>query len=142
MQVGASAKPRVVIADDEKIIADTLAIILNQTGFEARAVYSGEQALELLYDFRPDMLVSDVMMGGMNGIETAIVARQKLPTCQILLISGHAVTAELLEETREKGHEFQILAKPVHPTDLIEKMRIQLKDASPRYQQLNSRHLQ
>ena len=46
-----------------------------------------------------------------------------LPNCKILLISGQAATADLLERARAQGHEFEILAKPVHPTDLLAKLR-------------------
>ena len=122
-QAATSAKPKVLVADDEQVIANTLAIILNQAGFEARAVYSGEKALESLDDFQPDMLISDVIMTGMTGIEAAIATRNKLPTCKILLFSGQAATADLLEKARQEGHEFEILAKPVHPTDLLAKLR-------------------
>ncbi len=116
-------KPRVLVADDEQVIANTLAIILNQAGFEARAVYSGEKAIEALETFSPDMLISDVIMTGMTGIEAAIATRKKLPNCKILLFSGQAATADLLEKARTEGHEFEILAKPVHPTDLLAKLR-------------------
>jgi CheY-like chemotaxis protein len=116
-------KPRVLVADDEQVIANTLAIILNQAGFEARAVYSGEKVIEALDTFHPDMLISDVIMTGMTGIEAAIQTRTKLPTCKILLFSGQAATADLLERARSQGHEFEILAKPVHPTDLLAKLR-------------------
>ncbi|MEG9437290.1 response regulator [Edaphobacter sp. HDX4] len=116
-------KPRVLVADDEQVIANTLAIILNQSGFEARAVFSGEKAVEILDTFQPDMLISDVIMTGMTGIEAAIVTRQRLPNCKILLFSGQAATADLLEKARVQGHEFEILAKPVHPTDLLAKLR-------------------
>lgn len=116
-------KPRVLVADDEQVIANTLAIILNQAGFDARAVFSGEKAVELLDSFQPDMLISDVIMTGMTGIEAAIITRDRLPKCKILLFSGQAATADLLEKARVKGHEFEILAKPVHPTDLLAKLR-------------------
>ena len=119
----ASTKPRVLVADDEQVIANTLAIILNQAGFEARAIYSGEKAIEALDAFHPDMLISDVIMTGMTGIEAAIQTRAKLPKCKILLFSGQAATADLLERARSQGHEFEILAKPVHPTDLLAKLR-------------------
>ena len=118
-----TAKLKVLVADDEQVIANTLAIILNQAGFEARAVFSGEKAVEAIDSFRPDMLISDVIMTGMTGIEAAIVARSKLPKCKILLFSGQAATADLLEKARQQGHEFEILAKPVHPTDLLAKLR-------------------
>jgi CheY-like chemotaxis protein len=114
------SKPRVLVADDEQVIANTLAIILNQAGFEARAVYSGEKAIDALDTFHPDMLISDVIM---TGIEAAIQTRAKLPKCKILLFSGQAATADLLERARTQGHEFEILAKPVHPTDLLAKLR-------------------
>jgi CheY-like chemotaxis protein len=117
------SKPRVLVADDEQVIANTLAIILNQAGFEARAVYSGEMVIEVLESFRPDMLISDVIMTGMTGIEAAIAVRKKMPGCKVLLFSGQAATADLLEKARADGHEFEILAKPVHPTDLLAKLR-------------------
>lgn len=118
-----TTKPRVLVADDEQVIANTLAIILNQAGFEAKAVYSGENAVETLDEFQPNMLISDVIMTGMTGIEAAIKIRAKLPACKILLFSGQAATADLLEKARSQGHEFEILAKPVHPTDLLAKLR-------------------
>jgi CheY-like chemotaxis protein len=118
-----STKQRVLVADDEQVIANTLAIILNQAGFEAKAVYSGESAVESLAEFQPNMMISDVIMTGMTGIEAAIKVRAQLPGCKILLFSGQAATADLLEKARAQGHEFEILAKPVHPTDLLAKLR-------------------
>jgi CheY-like chemotaxis protein len=119
------AKPKILVADDERVIADTLAMILNQSGFEARAVYSGEKALELASVFQPNMLISDVIMNDLNGIDAAIRIRQLLPTIKILLFSGQAATADLLEKARSQGYEFEILAKPVHPQDLLSKLRAQ-----------------
>jgi DNA-binding response OmpR family regulator len=116
-------KPKVLVADDERVIADTLAIILNQAGFDATAVYSGEKAVELAVSMKPDMLISDVMMPDLNGIDAAITVRRILPTCKILLFSGQAATADLLDRARSQGHEFEILAKPVHPQDLLAKLK-------------------
>jgi CheY-like chemotaxis protein len=98
-------------------------MILSQAGFETRAVYSGESALEIAPSFQPDMLISDVIMPGITGIETAIQVRAMLPYCKILLFSGQARTANLLEEARALGHEFDILAKPIHPADLLARIR-------------------
>jgi CheY-like chemotaxis protein len=96
-------KPRILVADDERVIADTLAMILNQSGFEARAVYSGEGALELAESFQPDMLISDVIMADLNGIDAAIRIRALLPGIKILLFSGQAATADLLERRAKKA---------------------------------------
>jgi DNA-binding response OmpR family regulator len=116
-------KRKVLIADDERVIADTLAIILNQHGFDATAVYSGERAVEVARTLEPDMLISDVIMTDLNGIDAAIQIRNLLPRCKILLFSGQAATADLLDRARTQGHEFEILAKPVHPQDLLARLR-------------------
>lgn len=119
----ATSKPKVLVADDERVIADTLTMILNQSGFDARAVYSGEKALEVARTFTPDMLISDVIMADLNGIDAAIRIRALLPGIKILLFSGQAATADLLEKARTQGYEFEILAKPVHPQDLLTRLR-------------------
>ncbi len=116
-------KPRILVVDDERRIADTLVIILNQNGFDASAVYTGTEAVDRARSSRPDLVISDVIMPDMNGIEAAIQIRNILPACKILLFSGQAATADLLEKARAEGHEFDILAKPVHPQDLLAKLR-------------------
>jgi len=122
-------KPRVLIADDEEVIADTLAMILSQAGFETQAVYSGEEALSILHDFNPDMLISDVIMSGITGIETAIRVRALLPSCKVLLFSGQATTRNLLDVASAQGYEFELLTKPIHPADLLARMRAVQEDA-------------
>jgi CheY-like chemotaxis protein len=116
-------RQKVLVADDEKVIADTLAIILTQNGFEATAVYSGTEAVERARVTSPDLVISDVIMPDMNGIQAAIQIRAMLPKTKILLFSGQASTADLLEDARKQGHEFDILAKPVHPQDLLAKLK-------------------
>ena len=117
------SKQRVLVADDERVIADTLSMILNQSGFETRVAYSGEQALEIAGEFHPEMLISDVIMAGVNGIDAAIEIRRMLPEIKVLLFSGQAATADLLEKARARGYDFEILAKPVHPQDLLARMK-------------------
>lgn len=116
-------KPRVLVVDDERVIADTLSIILNQNGFDASAVYTGNEAVRIASEVKPQLVISDVIMPGMSGIEAAIEIRQILPDCKVLLFSGQAATADLLERARTMGHEFEILAKPVHPQDLLARLR-------------------
>lgn len=123
MSAPQNSKPKVLVVDDERVIADTLAIILNQHGFDAAAVYTGSAAVEKAKTAHPDLIISDVIMPDMNGIEAAIHIRKFLPSCKILLFSGQAATADLLESARAQGHEFEILAKPVHPADLLAKLK-------------------
>ena len=87
------AKPKVLIADDERLIADTLALILNQGGFEARVAYNCEEALGVAPSFQPDILISDVLMADWNGVDAAIEMRVLLPDLRVFLLSGQ--TAQL-----------------------------------------------
>jgi len=116
-------KPRVLVVDDEQVIAATLAKILDMNGYEASAVYTGAAAVETARTLQPDLVISDVIMPDMNGIDAAINIRGFLPSCKILLFSGQAGTHDLLENARAQGHEFEILTKPVHPSDLLAKLR-------------------
>ena len=122
-KMATSNRRRVLVVDDEHVIADTLAIILNQSGFDASAVYSGTEAVQRARSTTPDLVITDVFMPDLNGIQAAIQIRSFLPSCKILLFSGQAATADLLESARAEGHEFEILAKPVHPQDLLAKLR-------------------
>jgi CheY-like chemotaxis protein len=119
----ATKRPVALVVDDEEVIATTLAIILNKAGFDAHAMFSGKEAIEALGEIQPDLLITDVVMPGMTGIEVAIVIRAKLPNCKILLFSGQAATVNLLERARLQGHEFEIMAKPIHPADLLKRLR-------------------
>ena len=120
---GSKLKPKVLVVDVDRVIADTLAIILNQHGYDASPVYTGTAAVERARAVKPDLIISDVIMPDMNGIEAAINIRRFLPECKILLFSGQAATANLLESARAQGHEFEILAKPIHPQDLLAKLK-------------------
>jgi CheY-like chemotaxis protein len=118
-----TSKQRILIVDDERIIADTLALILGFLGFETTAVYSGEAALESVAQFRPDVLITDVVMGEMSGIEAAIHISQMLPQCKIILFSGQAATADLVSQAGSSIHQFEILSKPVHPQVLVDRIK-------------------
>ena len=115
-------KPKVLVADDEQVIANTLAMILIAAKYDARDVYSGDRAVEMARTFQPDMLISDVIMPGKTGIEAAIEVRAMLPSCKILLFSGQAATADLLETARAQNYDFELISKPVHPGDLLLKL--------------------
>ena len=117
------SKPVIYVVDDESVIAQTLAVILNQSGFNATAFENPLLALDAAKDATPDLLITDVVMPGMTGVDLAIRFRTLYPKCQVLLFSGQSATTALLEEARGQGYEFELLAKPVHPTDLLAKLQ-------------------
>lgn len=113
---------KVLIVDDEPVITDTLSAILRAGGFDATGVYSGQSAVDTARTLRPDILVSDIIMEGVNGLEAAIQIRKLLPRCRIILISGAPLNSELVGDARRRGHEFEMLAKPFHPKTLLSKL--------------------
>jgi CheY-like chemotaxis protein len=113
----------VLVVDDERLIADTVTEILTQHGFAAFKAYSGEEAVRLSQVLKPDIVLSDVLMPQMTGIQMAILIREALPTTQIVLFSGQATTAELLRQAAAAGHRFELLAKPIHPEELVRKIK-------------------
>lgn len=126
---GAIPSNTVLIVDDDQAIADTLAAIFNMHGYYARAAYSAEQAIESIAAYVPDMALLDVNLPGMNGIDLAIVLKANHPECHVLLVSGHERTHVLLEEAAKKGHIFDIMSKPIHPTFILERVKALLSAA-------------
>lgn len=124
-------KTRVLVVDNERMIADTLALILSQNGFDACTAYSGEDAVQKAMTLRPDILLTDIVMGEMNGLEAAILISEAIPQCKILLFSGQPATADLLREARFRGHGFEVMAKPVHPTVILEQIQSLVDAAVP-----------
>lgn len=114
--------PHVLVVDDERVIADTLSIILSRNGFSVMTAYDGQRALELARLVSPQLLISDVAMPGMNGVELATAIKRSNPQCKILLFSGHASTMDLLARARLAGHHFHLLSKPVHPSDMLRRV--------------------
>jgi DNA-binding response OmpR family regulator len=113
---------RVFALDDERTIASTLATILKVNGYDAQYFTNPLEALEYARTITPDLLISNVVMPEMSGIDLAVRFKEECPTCKVLLFSGQAQTVDLLKAAREHGHDFQLLAKPVHPADLLAKI--------------------
>jgi CheY-like chemotaxis protein len=119
------SRPRILVVDDQKLIVQTLAEILERAGFEVAAAYDGWEALDAAARFQPDHLLSDVLMPRMNGVELAIAVRKMYPTIKILLFSGQAGISELLLSAEERGFVFEVIPKPVHPRKLVERIKDQ-----------------
>ena len=114
---------RVLIVDDQQLIADTLAEILSNAGFDAVAAYDGFDALDKAARFHPHWIVTDVLMPRMNGVELAIALRKNYPASSILLFSGQAGISEILQNGQRQGYQFELIAKPIHPLRLIERLK-------------------
>ena len=113
---------KILIVEDEQVVADTLGKILSASGYEIRIAYSAEAAFEIIPAWSPRVAILDVMLPKMNGIEFAVALKQNLPACGVILFSGQPSVEALLKKASEEGHQFEILAKPVHPNVILHRI--------------------
>lgn len=121
-------KPRVFVVDDENVIAWTLELILMSQGFDAHSFADPISALKAAQTKSPDLLITDVLMSQMNGVELAIRIKQYSPRCKVLLFSGSVTVIDLLAKAQAAGHEFALVKKPVHPALLIDTINETLQE--------------
>jgi CheY-like chemotaxis protein len=112
-------RQKILIVDDERVISDSLAVILEKAGYQTRAVYSAEQALETISGWTPDLAILDVVLPSMTGIDLAILLKSSHPTIAVMLISGQIATGGLIEKAAQLGHQFDVHSKPVPIPDFL-----------------------
>lgn len=122
--------PQVLVVDDETIIADTLTMILNMSGARAHAAYNAETALDLALELKPDILISDIVMGPMSGVELAMRLSTDLPGCRLILISGHSASSDIPAQMSAKGYRFEFLEKPITPQRLLSHIGLSVRSTS------------
>jgi CheY-like chemotaxis protein len=115
-----TSKPKVLVIDDERVVADTLAEVLRLNGFAPVALYSGEEAIEFAGRFRPDIVLSDIRMNQVDGIEAARAIRKLHPECRVILFTASQVD----EKTRQTidGLGFELLQRPLHPQHVLSRL--------------------
>ena len=123
-------QPRVFVVDDEALIATSLSTILRHSGFDAIAYTQPREALKAAETDFPELLISDLIMPNLSGVELAIEIQKMHPNCKVLLCSGLSSDREQLSHAAALGHDFEHLVKPVHPKDLLKKIH-QVTGTSP-----------
>lgn len=112
-------KRKVLVIDDEIDVAETLAALVARQGYETKAEYSGEAGIQQAKSFQPDLVILDVIMPGMNGVEAAIHIQQQLPNCKILLFSAVPEFAHQLLRQQKNPPKFEVIGKPIDPRFLL-----------------------
>lgn len=113
---------RVMVVDDDQLVADTLAIVLREHGFEAFAVYSGELAIHAAIAMIPNLVMSDLQMVGLDGIDTAVRIRALMPDSRVILHSCQAETTDLLLQTRLEQYSLEVFPKPLLAQRLLKQV--------------------
>ena len=112
--------PKILIVEDEAVVLHTLQLILQQHGYNVRGARDGHEAFAVAPGFQPEILLCDINLPDVDGIQIALRIKRDFPLCRVVLLSGEISSAELLEEAKENGYHFEVLAKPTDPQHLLD----------------------
>jgi DNA-binding NtrC family response regulator len=118
-----SKKVCIFVIDDEEVISSTIAAILRLKGFEAVSFTLPLEALAASHLQVPDLLISDIVMPVLSGLDLAVQLQSFHPRCKVLLFSGQWAAAEFSATARAEKHGFEMIHKPVHPKQLLNKVQ-------------------
>jgi DNA-binding response OmpR family regulator len=111
---------RVLIVDDDRLVADTLTLIFEKNGFKAKAAYSADEALQSSREFGPHLLLCDVTMPDRDGLSLVEDMTRELPACRILVLTGfYSNLKNVREHARKLSRPLGILTKPCQPSELL-----------------------
>ena len=113
----ADAKPSVLIVDDESGILDSLMILLRNEGFTPHAAHGGRRGLEQLAAVNPDIVLTDIRMPNVTGVEILAAARQEHPDCPVILMTAQATLQSAVQAVNEGA--FYYIQKPFRNDELI-----------------------
>lgn len=112
--------PRVLIVDDDRLVADTLTLIFERNGFAAKATYSAEEALKSSRESAPDLLLCDVTMPGRDGLSLVEDVSREIPGCRILVLTGfYSNLKNVREHARKLSRPMGVMTKPCQPSELL-----------------------
>ena len=111
--------PKALFVDDDKIVADTLAQIFKNEGYECRAVYSADHALKTINQWEPELAVVDAIIPGMSGIDLGIRLKERFPSIAVVIISSSHDANSLVKEGALKGRKFPFLSKDLTVRELL-----------------------
>jgi CheY-like chemotaxis protein len=121
---------RILVVDDERLVADTLTLIFNKHGFETKAAYSAEEGMATARVFLPELLLCDISMPGRDGTELMRQISVELPDCRILVLTGnYSNLKRVREQAMQLVRPANILTKPCQPAELLREAGAMLASA-------------
>ncbi len=111
---------RILVVDDEPLVAETLTLIFRRHGFDAATAYNADQALAAFRQVKPDLVLCDIDMPGRDGISLMTDLTRELPDCPILILTGfYSSLTKVREFTQTLRQQVSIVTKPCQPTELL-----------------------
>ena len=118
---GRRGKFRVLVVEDETEAADTLAHYLKEEGYQVTTAYNGDQGLEKFHACGADIVITDIRMPKMDGVELIASLRQQRPDLPIIAVTGHMGATENLGPIAG-DFRVEVLKKPISLSELLQKM--------------------
>ncbi|HEX8830217.1 MAG TPA: sigma-54 dependent transcriptional regulator [Longimicrobium sp.] len=111
------SEPRILIVDDETAILDTLRILLKREGFQVETAVGGQQGIDRMNDTRPDVVLTDVRMPGVGGLEVLLAARELDPSLPVILMTAQASLQTAIRAVNEGAYYY--IQKPFANDELV-----------------------
>lgn len=112
--------PRILLVEDDETLSQAIAALLQRAGHEVRQANDGREALKCFQGFQPDLVITDIIMPEVEGLETIRTLHRKAPTVKIVAISGGGVGGpEQYLGMAQKLGAIATLAKPFSTHDLL-----------------------
>ncbi|CAA9289430.1 MAG: two component, sigma54 specific, transcriptional regulator, Fis family [uncultured Gemmatimonadaceae bacterium] len=121
MTVPRTDRPRVLVVDDESGILDTLRILLRNEGFEPHTAHGGRQGLEMLTELAPDVVLTDIRMPNVTGVELLSAARAGFPDTPVILMTAQATLQSAIQAVKEGAYDY--IQKPFRNDELVTSLR-------------------
>jgi CheY-like chemotaxis protein len=116
------SKRTILIVDDEAHVIRVLRLMLEREGYEVACAADGHEALEKMAARRPDVMVSDIQMDGMNGRDLCRIVRERYPDEPFLILVMTSMTAAFEREWVRDLANVEFLEKPLSPRQLIARL--------------------
>ena len=112
---------KLLVVDDEKSICDLLEIVFKRDGYQVTTASSGRAAMALILKESFDLIISDIKMPGMDGVETLVEMKKKKPQLPVVMLTGHATVASGIQGLKQGA--FAYVMKPVALDELLDKLQ-------------------
>ncbi len=123
-------KHRVLVVDDDHLVADTLNLVFQANGYESEAVYSAAEGLDRARSFNPSLLLCDISMPETNGLQLAETLQHEMPECKLLMLTAYSNNvAKLEQQVSRTRRPLKLINKPCHPEILLREAESLLKSA-------------
>lgn len=113
--------PRILLVDDEVAFTKNLAMLLSKRGYEVKAVHDGASAIRSIDEDDFDVVLLDLKMPGMNGIETLKVIKHRKPLLEVIILTGHGSVDSAIDGVEQGAFDYAM--KPFAIADLNERIR-------------------